>query len=383
MNPFALTDEHRMLRDTIVRFARAELNEDIADRDRDHTFPLDLWKKCGEMGLQGLPVPEEAGGMGLDPLSTVVALEALGYGCRDGGLVFSICAHLLACVVPVWKHGTEAQKQRYLARLCRGELIAVNAMTEPGTGSDAFAMITRAVPHGDGFRIRGTKTFSSNGPVADLAVVYAMTNPDKGYHGGVTAFLVERGTPGFYPAQRFEKLGLRTCPIGELVFDDVEVPPQAVLGGVGGGATLFTQSMDWERTCLVACHVGTMQRLLEQAIQYARTRNQFGQTIGKFQAVSHRIADMKVRLEASRLLVYQAASRLDHSRGVSLDAAITKLFVSESLLQSAMDTVRVLGGYGIMVEYEVERALRDAVASTLYSGTSDMQRNIIARWLGL
>lgn len=380
---FKLNDEQKLLRDTIVRFARQELNDDIVSRDREHEFPRELWDKCGEMGLQGLPVPEELGGMGLDPLSTVVALEALGYGCRDGGLVFSICAHLLACVVPVWKHGSPLQHERYLRRLCRGELIAVNAMTEPGTGSDAFAMAARARPDADGYRIRGNKTFSSNGPVADLAVVYAMTDADKGYHGGVSAFLVERGTAGFESAQRFEKLGLRTCPIGELVFDDVWVPEDAVLGTVGGGATLFTQSMDWERTCLVACHVGAMERLLEEAVQYARTRKQFGQPIGKYQAIAHRIADMKVRLEASRLLTYRAASQLEQSRSVSLDAAISKLFVSESLLKSALDTVQVLGGYGIMVEYQVERALRDAVASTIYSGTSEMQRNIISRWLGL
>lgn len=380
---FVLEGERRSLYDTIVRFAQNELNEDIPERDREHEFPREEWLKCGEMGLQGLPVPEELGGSGLDPLSTVVALEGLGYGCRDGGLAFAVCAHLLACVVPVWKHGSPAQHEKYLGRLCRGELIAVNAMTEPTTGSDAFAMKTRAVPDGDGFRINGSKTFSSNGPVADLAVVYAMTDPDKGYHGGVTAFLVERGTDGFESAQRFEKLGLRTCPIGELVFDDVFVPADAVLGSVGGGASAFTQSMDWERACLVACHVGTMQRLLEQVIEYARDRKQFGQPIGKYQAVSHKIADMKVRLEASRLLTYRAASLLEQSRTVSLDAAICKLYASESLLQAALDTVHVLGGYGIMVEYEVERTLRDAVASTVYSGTSEMQRNIICRWLGL
>ena len=181
---FALSDEQRMLRDTVVRFAQKELNEGIVERDHEHTFSHELWLKCGQMGLQGLPVPEEQGGMGLDPLSVTVALEALGYGCRDGGLVFAICAHLLACVVPIWKHGTEEQKRRYLPKLCDGTLIAVNAMTEPGTGSDAFAMSTKATPDGDGFRINGTKTFSSNGPIADVALVYAITDPEKGYHGG-------------------------------------------------------------------------------------------------------------------------------------------------------------------------------------------------------
>lgn len=380
---FSLSEEQRMLRDTIIRFAEKELNDGIDDRDARHAFSRPLWDACGRMGLQGLPVDEAHGGMNLDPLSTALALEALGYGCHDGGLVFSVCAHLLACVVPVWKHGTEAQKARYLPRLCDGSLIAVNAMTEPNTGSDAFAMSTRAVPDGDGFRISGTKIFGSNAPVADVAVLYAMTDSDKGYHGGITAFLVEHDTPGFSRGQTFQKLGLRTCAIGELVLDDVKVGPEAVLGGVGGGSTLFTQSMEWERICLVAAHLGTMQRLLEQAINHARSRTQFGQTIGKFQAVSHRIADMKVRLEASRLMTYQAASRLDRVRSVALESSMTKLFVSESLLKSALDTVQILGGYGFMTEYQAERTLRDSVGSTLYSGTSEMQREIIARWLGL
>jgi alkylation response protein AidB-like acyl-CoA dehydrogenase len=178
-------------------------------------------------------------------------------------------------------------------------------------------------------------------------------------------------------------MGLRSSPIGELVFDDVCVPHEAVLGGVGGGSAIFTSSMDWERICLFASHVGAMERLLEASVAYARTRNQFGQAIGKFQAVSHRLADMKVQLEAARLLVYRAAWRLEHARNASLDASIAKLFVSESLVQSALAAVQVHGGYGFMTEYEVERALRDAIGSTLYSGTSEMQRNIIARWLGL
>jgi hypothetical protein len=180
-----------------------------------------------------------------------------------------------------------------------------------------------------------------------------------------------------------EKMGLRTSPMSELIFEDCRVGPEAVLGAVGGGPTVFTNAMDWERICLVAPHLGVMRRLLEQAVKYARTRHQFGNAIGKFQAISHKIADMKVRLEAARLLVYQAASRLEQSRTVSLDAAIAKVFASEALVKAALDTVQILGGYGYATEYEVERALRDAVGGTLYSGTSEMQRNIIARWLGL
>lgn len=219
--------------------------------------------------------------------------------------------------------------------------------------------------------------------MADLAVVFAVTDPDKGFHGGITAFLVEARTPGFSCGQKFDKLGLRTSPVGELVFDDLFLPDAAVLGQVGGGAAVFATAMDWERCLLVAGHVGIMERLLETSVAYARTRQQFGQSIGKFQAVAHRIADMKVQLEAARLLAYRAAWRLENLRNASLDAAMAKLAVSESLLKAALDTVHLHGGYGFMVEYEVERALRDAVGATIYSGTSEMQRNIIARWLGL
>jgi alkylation response protein AidB-like acyl-CoA dehydrogenase len=380
---FALTEEQKILRDNIVRFAREVLNPGVAERDREQTFSRELWRKCGEIGIQGLPVPDQYGGSGCDPLTCAIGLEALGYGCKDGGLVFSLCAHLLSCVVPLWQHGNEAQKRRYLPSLCNGTLIGVHAMTEPGSGSDAFALRTRAEPDGSGFRINGTKTFISNGPIADVVIVFAMTDPKKGYHGGVTAFLVESSARGFSAGTKFEKMGLRTSPIGELVFTDLYVSAEAVVAGVGAGSAVFTSAMDWERICLFASHVGAMERLLETSIGYARTRSQFGQLIAKFQAVSHRIADMKVQLEAARLLTYRAAWRLEHARSASLDAAMTKLFVSESLVQAALGTVQIHGGYGFMAEYDVERALRDAVGSTLYSGTSEMQRNIIARWLGL
>lgn len=380
---FSLSADQRQLHAEVSRFARDVLNGDVIERDRAQEFRRDLWVRCAEMGLTGLPIPETYGGTGLDPLSSVIALEALGYGCRDGGLVFSLCAHLVSCAVPLWKHGSEEQKRRYLPGLCDGSLVGVHAMTEPGSGSDAFNLLTRAEPDGGGFRINGTKTFISNGPVADLVIVFTMTNREKGFHGGTTPFLVEKGTPGFHVKQKIEKMGLRTSPFGELVFEDVCVPASAALGQPGGGAAMFTDAMDWERVLLFAAHVGTMERLLDEAVKYAKTRQQFGQPIGRFQAVSHKIADMKVQLEAARLLVYRAATRLETSRTVSLDAAMAKLFVSEALVRAAMDTVQIFGGYGYTTEYEVERSLRDAVGSTIYSGTSEMQRNIIARWVGL
>lgn len=380
---FSLTKEQLLLREEIIRFSRQELSPGARDRDRDGQFSRDLWERCAGVGLAGLPVPEEYGGSGLDPLSSALALEAFGYGCEDGGLVFSMCAHLLACVVPIWLHGTEDQKRRFLPSLCSGESIAVNAMTEPDSGSDAFAMKTLAREEDGGFRLSGTKTFCSNAPVADLALVYAVTDREKGYHGGTTAFLVGKGSPGFEVGQEFDKMGLRTSPIGEVILDDVFVPKENVVGGVGGGATVFVQSMEWERTLIGAGHVGVMERLLERSVQYSRDRTAYGQPIGKFQAVSHRIADMKVRLEASRLLVYRTAWRLGQFRDVAVDSSAAKLFVSESLVETALDSIKVLGGYGFMVEYDNERALRDSIAGLLYSGTNDIQRNVIARWLGV
>ncbi|MDZ4701672.1 MAG: acyl-CoA dehydrogenase family protein [Rhodothermales bacterium] len=380
---FALTQDQQILRDEIVAFARRELTEGVIERDRNQEFPHDLWLKCGEMGLQGLPVPEEYGGLGLDPVSTAVALEALGYGSADSGLSFSICAHLLACVIPITMHGSEEQKRKYLPKLSNGTMIAVNAMSEPGTGSDAYAMKTRAIRDGNGYRINGTKIWSTNGPVADLAIVYAMTDIEKGYYGGTSVFLVEKGQGGFMPGQKFEKMGLRTSPIGEVVLDNVWVPDAALVAGEGAGTNIFTQSMEWERVCIGAKHCGTMQRLLEKSIDYAKERTAFGQAIGKYEAVSHKIADMKIRLDAARLITYKGASRLDKARDVAIDASMTKIFVAEALVQTALDTVQIFGGNGYTTEYEVERALRDSIGGKIYSGTNEIQRNILAKWLGL
>lgn len=380
---FTLTSEQDTLKRTIVKFAREQLNDDMLTRDRDQAFSRERWRACAAMGLAGLPVPDALGGAGLDPLSTVIALDALGYGCTDNGLVFSLAAHLMSCVVPLWKFGSPEQQSTYLPGLCDGTKIGVHAMTEPGAGSDSFAMQTRAVRDGDGWRINGTKTFVSNGPEADVIIVFAITDAVKRFHGGVTAFLLERGTPGFTASRKIEKMGLRTAPFGELAFDDVWVPDSAIVGRLGGGSSIFIHAMDWERICLFAAHVGQMERILERGVQYARTRQQFGKPISKFQGVSHKLADLKVQLECARLLTYRAATKLEKTRGVAFDAAMVKLFVSESLVKGALDVLQVFAGYGYATEYEIEREVRDAIGSRIYSGTSDMQRNTIAAWLGL
>lgn len=380
---FTLTPDQETLKRTIVKFAREQLNDGMIARDREQAFSRERWLACGALGLPGLPVPEALGGSGLDPLSTAIALDAFGYGCTDNGLVFSLSAHLMSCVVPLWKFGSAAQQAAYLPGLCDGTRIGVHAMTEPGSGSDSFSMQTRAVRDGDGWRINGTKTFISNGPEADVIIVFAVTDAAKGFHGGVTAFLLEKGTPGFTASRKIEKMGLRTSPFGELAFDEVWVPDSAIVGQFGGGAQIFIHAMDWERICLFAAHVGQMERILERGVQYARTRQQFGKAISKFQGVSHKLADFKVQLECARLLTYRAATKLEKTRGVAFDAAMVKLFVSESLVKGALDVLQVFAGYGYATEYEIEREVRDAIGSRIYSGTSDMQRNTIAAWMGL
>jgi hypothetical protein len=380
---FSLTSDQETLRRSVIDFARGRLNEGVIARDRNQVFSRDLWKACGEMGLLGLPVPESYGGSGLDPLTSAIALEALGYGCTDNGLVFSVSAHLLSCVIPLWKFGNEVQRKRYLPGLCDGSLVGIHAMTESGSGSDPFSLRTSAVQDGDHWVINGSKTFISNGPEADVIIVFALTDAKKGFHGGVSAFLLERDTPGFQTSQKIEKMGLRTSPFGELFFDDVHVHRDNILGGLGAGGGIFTHAMDWERILLFAAHLGQAQRLLERGVQHARTRRQQGRPIGKFQAVSHKLANFQVQLEAARLLTYRSATRLEKSRGVAFDAAMTKLMVSETLVAGALDVLQVLAGYGYSTEYELEREVRDALGSKIYSGTSEIQRNIIASWMGL
>jgi hypothetical protein len=379
---FEWTEEQRMYREAILRFAQRELADDLVRRDAEGVFSREAWRKCAQVGIQGLPVPKEYGGQGADPLTVIAALEALGYGCKDNGLIFSINAHMWSCEIPILHFGTEAQKRRYLPGLCDGTLIGVQGMTEPGSGSDAFSLTTRAERKGDRYVLHGAKTFITNAPVADLFVVFASTDPKKKF-AGISAFLVDRDAPGLVVGQPFHKMGLRTSPMSELSFEGCEVPAEALLGRAGAGMAIFTKSMEWERGFILASAVGTMERQLERAIGYARERRQFGQPIGKFQAVAHKIVDMKVGLETSRLLLYWMGWLMSQGKPVRLGSALTKLVLSEAFVRSSLEALGVHGGYGYMTESELERDVRDAIASRIYSGTSDIQRNIIAGCLGL
>jgi alkylation response protein AidB-like acyl-CoA dehydrogenase len=284
--------------------------------------------------------------------------------------------------VPLLDFGSEPQKRKYLPDLCNGTLIGGNAMTEPGSGSDAYSLRTTAERRGDRYVLNGSKTFVSNGNVADLIVVYATLDRSAGPNG-ICGFLVEKEYSGFQVGRPFEKMGLRTSPMAELFFDDCEVPAESRLGREGGGQSLFTHSMNWERACILSNAVGAMQRLLDVSIRYARDRKQFGQSIGKFQLVSSKIVDMKMRVDQAQAALYRTAWLQTRGRNVYLEAALAKLTISENWVRCAEDAIQIHGGYGYMVESEVERELRDALGSRLYSGTSEIQRVLIASLLGL
>lgn len=379
---FELTERQRSVVTRAAEFAREHLSAPADARDAEGAFAADLWARCGEQKIQGWPVPAEYGGGGLDPLETALALEALGQHCDDNGLVFSIGAHLCVVNIAVWKFGSEEQKRRYLPQLSDGSFIGAGAMTEPGAGSDPAAMQTTATADGDHFVLRGRKTHITNAPLAHLFLVYAITDASRGYQGGVSTFLIARDTPGLTVTPATPTMGLRTARLGGLELDDVRVPASALLGKSGSGRAIFSTSMEWERVMIFAAHVGTMQRLLDSSVTFAKTRVQSGTAIGKHQVVAHRLADMKIRLEAARMLVYKAASQIDRSRSASLDASIAKVFASEAYVALANDAILTRGALGFLTG-PWERIARDATAAPIYSGTNDIQRKIIAKWLGL
>ncbi len=369
------------LRDGLTRWYDA-LNADHIAQDAEAAFPWDKWKLVQRSGLLGLPFDERWGGLGQDLLTTMYVLEGLGYGCRDGGLSFAVTTHMVSTGVPLQRFGSAALKERYLPRVCAGDAIGCHAVTEPQGGSDALAMRTRATRDGDDYVLEGSKTFVSNGPVADLFVVYARTHPDGGPLG-VTAFLVERGTQGFQVGPPIAKMGLKTAPLSELFFDGCRVPAANVIGRPGGGFLVLDHVMQREILCSFVVNVGEMQHQLERCIDYARTRTQFGQPIGKYQAIANRIVDMRIRVDTARKWLYDTAARLLDGENVTVDVAISKLLTSEGNVASSLSAVQIFGAHGYTTEYGLEKDLRNAVAGTIYSGTTEIQCNRIASMLGL
>lgn len=379
---FSWTEEQIKTKDKIIDFAQTKLKQDIFDLDREEKFNQEDWEKCGDFGIQGLIVPQEYGGKEEEILTSIYALEGLGYGCKDNGLTFSLNAHLWACELPIITFGTEEQKQKYLSKLCSGEFIGGHAVSEAEAGSDVYSLKTTARKQGDKYILNGSKIFVTNGPVADVILVFANVDISKGKRG-ITGFLVEKDFPGFAVKRKMSKMGLRTAQMGELLLDNCEVPVANRLGKEGSGIAIFNHSMEWERGFILASAVGTMERLLKQCIKYARQRQQFGQPIGKFQVIASKIAEMKLRLETARGLLYKVGWLKHRGKPAFMEAAMAKLHISEAWVQSCLDAMEIHGGYGYLTEFEIERELRDALGSRAYSGTSEIQRLIIAQFLGL
>ena len=379
---FSLSEEQLALKASVLKFAKSELNDRVQERDATGEFSWAGWKKCAEFGIQGMPIPKEYGGLDLDVVSCLITMQALGYACGDAGLLFSLNSHLWTCAIPLHQFGNERQRKHYLPRLCDGSIVGGHAMTEPGSGSDAFSLSTTAEKKGDRYILNGSKVFISNAPIADVLLIFALTDRSKGF-AGVTGFIVEKGTPGFTVSKPLHKMGLRTSPTGAVVLEDCEVPEENRLGREGAGSAIFNAEMEWERSCLFATHLGAMERLLDTCVEYSKDRKQFGQSISKFQAVAHKLADMRVRIELANLILHKVAWLKSQGKRAGLESAIAKLFVSESYVQSSLDAIQVHGGYGYMAEFNVERDLRDAIGGKIYSGTSEIQRNIIASWLDL
>ncbi len=379
---FSWSEEQTEFKQAVIAFAQRELKADLIELDKYGRLARDNWQKCADFGILGLPFPEQYGGADEDIMTTMLTMEGLGYGCKDNGLIFGMNAQMWSVQMPISLFGTEAQKEKYLPRLINGEIIGAHGMSEPDSGSDAYSLRARAQKVDGGYILNGSKMFVTNAPVSDMAVAFATVNPDRGMWG-ISAFIVENGMPGYSVSRDIEKMGLRTSPMGEMIFQDCFVPEENRLGPEGVGARIFHSSMEWERACILASHVGAMERQLEESIRYANERHQFGQSIGQFQSVANRVVDMKVRLETARLILYKVAWLKKQGKSAPMEAALAKLYLSESFVQSGLDALRIHGGYGYMTEFEVERDLRDAIGGTIYSGTSDIQRNIIANLLGL
>lgn len=381
---FSWSEDDFNFRNEVIEFARSQLNDDIVSRDKESTFSRDLWQKCADFGILGLAAPKRFGGMldEVDILRSVLAMQALGYACKDGGLVLGLNAQMWAVQMSIVLFGTDEQKQKFLPKLTNGEWLGAHALTEAESGSDVFNMQMTAEKTDGGYLLNGEKRLVTLAPIADMAIVFANVNPQLG-KWGVTAFLVEKDLEGYKAGPVREKMGLRTVPIGEIKLNNCFVPEENRLGKEGAGFSISNHSLEYDRCCILAGGLGAMERQLEESVEFAKKHKRFGQVIGNFQSVSNRIADMKLRIETSKLLLYKMAWLKKHNKPAMLEAAMLKLYLSESFVASSLDAIRNQGGNAYLVDYGIERDLRDAIGGILYAGTSDIQRNIIAKIVGL
>lgn len=373
---FKLSEEHEMFRKTFRDFAEKEVAPTAAERDEEERFDMELFYKMGELGMCGLPWEEKYGGVGADFLAYVIAVEELSRVCASTGVTLS--AHVSLCSWPIWKFGTEEQKMKYLVPLAEGKKLGAFAITEPGAGSDAGATRTTAVLDGDEYVLNGTKVFITNAYYADIYVVIARTGPKELKHKSISAFIVEKGTPGFSFGKKEKKLGIRSSATYELIFENCRIPKENLLGQEGDGFKIAMMILDGGRNGIAAQAVGIAQGAYEFALNYAKERIQFGKPIAEQQAIQFKLADMATRIEAARLLTYQAAWLESHGYPYGKQSAMAKVFAGDTAMWVTTEAVQILGGYGYTREYPVERMMRDAKITQIYEGTNEIQRIVIA-----
>jgi isovaleryl-CoA dehydrogenase len=375
---FDLGEDIDMLRDSVYQFCKKEIAPRAASIDEDNEFPMDLWRKFGEMGLLGVTVPEQYGGSDMGYLAHLVAAEEISRASASVGL--SYLAHSNLCVNQIFKNGNEEQKAKYLPALCAGEKIGALAMSEPNAGSDVVSMKLKAEKKGDSFILNGNKMWITNGPDADTYVIYAKTDMEAGSRG-ITAFIVERDTVGFSQHQKLDKLGMRGSNTCELVFEDAQVPAENILGVEGGGVAVLMSGLDYERTLISAGPIGIMQACMDLVVPYIHDRKQFDRSIGEFQLVQGKLADMYTELNASRAYAYAIARACDRGENSRKDAAALILFAAERATQKALDAIQLMGGNGYINEFPAGRLLRDAKLFEIGAGTSEIRRMLIGREL--
>jgi isovaleryl-CoA dehydrogenase len=373
---FRLSEEQQMLKDTVARFVEEEITPQAALWDEEETFPSETFQAMGDLGLFGISVPEAYGGSGADFLSCVLAMEEISKG--DAGLATSWGAHTVLCTESIYRNGTEAQRHRYLPGLIDGSKIGALAITEPEAGSDALAMRTRAEKQGDHWILNGSKMFITNGPLADVVVVYAKTDPEAGPRG-ITTFLVEDGFPGFIKGKKLKKMGARSSPTGELVFENCIVPDENILGDLNKGVKVLMGGLDRERIVFSMAPVGGAQAAFDLAYRYAQERVQFGAPIISFQAIQEILAEIATEVQAARLMAYWAATRADQGENVGQEASYAKLFCSQVAIRAVGKAMEVFGGYGFIREFPIQRFYRDLKGIEFGAGTSQIQRMIIVR----
>ena len=374
---FELTDEQELIRNTVREFAEAELAPVAGEVDRNHRFPAEAIPKMAELGLMGMPWPEKVGGAGADYVSYLIALEEVARGCATTSVIMT--AHTTLATSPIVKFGTEAQKDKYLFDMASGARLGAFALTEPAAGTDAAAGTCTAILKGDSYVLNGSKIFISNAPYAEIYIVFAKTDPDAPGTRGMSAFIVERDTPGFTVGEAEHKLGIRGSSTPPLYFADCHIPRDALLGGEGNGFKVAMQTLDGGRIGIGAQALGIAQSALDAAVAYAKERVQFGKPIASLEAIQWMIADMATEIDAARLLVYRAGSCIDHGLPYSTEGAMAKLFASETATRVAGKAIQIHGGYGYTESYPVERHWRDAKITEIYEGTSEVQRLVISR----